>query len=57
MEMVIPLWKFGAAVTDEAVKREQLKTFQILINSLNEGRKVWRYYYDYYEFIIKDNLL
>lgn len=57
METVIPLWKFGAAVTDEAVKREQLKTFQILINSLNEGRKVWRYYSDYYEFIIKDHLL
>lgn len=57
METVIPLWNFGAAVTDEAVKREQLKTFQILINSLNEGRKVWRYYYDCYEFIIKYHLL
>lgn len=52
METVIPPWKFGAAVTDEAVKREQLKTFQILINSLNEGRKVWRYYYDYRFFFL-----
>lgn len=39
METVILLWKL--AVVDEAVKKEQMRVCQLLINRLNECKKVW----------------
>lgn len=50
--LVCLIWKLWshcgnsyAAVVDEAVKKEQVKIFQLLINRLNDCRKVWSYCY------------